>query len=58
MVSACVLSQDQSLVIISGERKKIIKSNELANFIGKRSQRGIIIGRNWKKIDYLFPFLD
>ncbi len=58
MVSACVLSQDQSLVIISGERKKIIKSNELANFIGKRSQRGIIIGRNWKKIDYLCPFLD
>ncbi|OUU79777.1 MAG: DNA topoisomerase IV subunit A [Gammaproteobacteria bacterium TMED78] len=55
MTSVCALSKEDSLIVVSGDRKKIIKPAELSNFIGKRGQRGNLVGRNWKKIDTLIP---
>jgi topoisomerase-4 subunit A len=51
----CVLAQDQSLRLDSGERHMVIKPADLDHYAGERGRRGMALPRNYRTITRLTP---
>ena len=50
VVSVCVLSESQDLIIYAGKRHLTIKYNEITGYIGKRASRGILLPRGYQNL--------
>ncbi len=56
MVSVCLLSPEQSLIIHCGSRKMTLKPKDIEErYLGERGRRGSLLPRNYRKVDRLEP---
>jgi topoisomerase-4 subunit A len=56
MVSVCLLSPQQSLIIHCGSRKMTLKPKDIEErYLGERGRRGSLLPRNYRKVDRLEP---
>jgi topoisomerase-4 subunit A len=53
LVGIAVVAPEQSLVVFSGERKMTIKFADLKEYRGERAQRGAVLPRGWRKVEWL-----
>ena len=53
LAAICVLANEQSLRIDSGERHMTIKAADLAHYAGERGRRGMALPRGWRTVDRL-----
>ncbi len=53
LVSLAVVTEDQSLAVICGERQMTIKPVDLDHYFGERGRRGLALPRGWRKVDRL-----
>lgn len=53
LVGIAVVAPEQSLVVRSGERKMTIKFADLKEYRGERAQRGAVLPRGWRKVEWL-----
>jgi len=51
MAGICVLAEDQSLKIISGQRHMTLKPKDLDHYLATRGRRGSALPRGWRKVD-------
>jgi topoisomerase IV subunit A len=51
--SAILPTKNSKLILISGKKQFILKGSDLANYIGKRGQRGLKLPRGLQKLDAL-----
>ena len=50
-VGMVVLSEGQTLTLVSGKRKFSIKNKDLDNFLGERGRRGSLLPRGFRSVD-------
>lgn len=56
MVSVCLLSPEQSLIVHCGSRKMTLKPADIEErYLGERGRRGSLLPRNYRKVDRLEP---
>jgi topoisomerase-4 subunit A len=53
LTGLAVVTADQKLVIVSGERRMTLNRGELDDYRGQRAQRGGLLPRGWRKVDRL-----
>ena len=53
LVGLAVVTVEQKLVIVSGERRMTLNRGELDDYRGQRAQRGGLLPRGWRKVDRL-----
>jgi topoisomerase-4 subunit A len=53
LTGLAVVTAEQKLVIVSGERRMTLNRGELADYRGSRAQRGGLLPRGWRKVDRL-----
>jgi topoisomerase IV subunit A len=53
MAGICVLAENQSLKIISGQRHMTLKPKDLDHYLATRGRRGSALPRGWRKVDRL-----
>jgi topoisomerase-4 subunit A len=53
MTGMTVVGNGKSLVVRSGERKMTIEWKDLKDYRGERAQRGSVLPRGWRNVDYL-----
>lgn len=53
LAAICVLAQDQTLKIISGQRHMTLKPKDLKHYFASRGKRGSVLPRGWRKVDRL-----
>ena len=53
LVGLAVVTVEQKLVIVSGERRMTLSRGELDDYRGQRAQRGGLLPRGWRKVDRL-----
>ncbi|MDJ0928696.1 MAG: DNA topoisomerase IV subunit A [Gammaproteobacteria bacterium] len=51
MVCMAVFLEEDSLEVVSGKRKMIIKPADLDHYFGERGQRGKMLPRGWRKVE-------
>ena len=51
MVCAAVFLEEDSLEVFSGQRRMVIKPDDLEYYFGERGQRGKLLPRGWRKVD-------
>jgi topoisomerase-4 subunit A len=56
LVGVCVLTDEQSLKIKSGQREMTIKAGpDLDHYYAERGRRGLALPRGWRKVDRIAP---
>jgi topoisomerase-4 subunit A len=53
LVGLAVVTVEQKVVIVSGERRMTLNRGELDDYRGQRAQRGGLLPRGWRKVDRL-----
>jgi topoisomerase-4 subunit A len=53
LAGICVLGEEQSLKVKSGQRQMTIKPDDLEHYVGERGRRGAALPRGWRKVDRL-----
>jgi len=53
LTGLAVVTAEQRLVIVSGERRMTLNRGELDDYRGQRAQRGGLLPRGWRKVDRL-----
>jgi topoisomerase-4 subunit A len=53
LTGLAVVTAEQRLVIVSGERRMTLNATELKDYRGQRAQRGGLLPRGWRKVDRL-----
>ncbi len=51
MLAAAVLHEDDELVVHAGKRYTILRAADLAEYVGKRAQRGLKLARGFQKVE-------
>jgi topoisomerase-4 subunit A len=53
LTGLAVVTAEQKLVVVSGERRMTLSAAELDDYRGQRAQRGGLLPRGWRKVDRL-----
>jgi topoisomerase-4 subunit A len=53
LMGLAVVTVEQKLVVVSGERRMTLSRGELDDYRGQRAQRGGLLPRGWRKVDRL-----
>jgi len=53
LTGLAVVTSEQKLVVVSGERRMTLNRGELDDYRGQRAQRGGLLPRGWRKVDRL-----